>query len=102
MSVTLFSSKDPSILSNGTVVVDFFAEWCGPCKKYAPEFEELAKIFSKMTFIKVNTDEHEVVVEKFTVTSLPTTLVLVNGTEKARCEGYVLKEIKEMLLEFYE
>ena len=95
-----FSSSDPSILSNGTVIVDFFAEWCGPCKKYAPEFEELAKIFSKMTFVKVNTEKHEFLQEKYYITSLPTTLVLVNGVEKARYEGYVLQDIKEMLLEF--
>ena len=97
-----FSSNDPSILSNGTVIVDFFAEWCGPCKKYAPEFEELAKIFSKMTFVKVNTEEHEFLQEKYQITSLPTTLVLVNGIEKARYEGYVLQDIKEMLLEFID
>jgi thioredoxin 1 len=97
-----FSSNDPSILSNGTVIVDFYAEWCGPCKKYAPEFEKLASLFTKMTFVKVNTEEHESIVEKYAVTSLPTTLVLVNGSEKARYEGYVLQDIKEMLLEYYE
>jgi len=97
-----FSSNDPSILSNGTVIVDFFAEWCGPCKKYAPEFEKLADIFTKMTFVKVNTEEHESVVDKYTITSLPTTLVLVNGSEKARYEGYDLEDIKKMLLEFYD
>ena len=97
-----FSSNDPSILSNGTVIVDFYAEWCGPCKKYAPEFEKLANLFTKMTFVKVNTEEHESIVEKYSVTSLPTTLVLVNSSEKARYEGYVLQDIKEMLLEYYE
>lgn len=97
-----FSASDPSILSNGTVVVDFYALWCGPCKRYAPEFEELAKIFSKMTFVKVNTEEHESVQEKYEVSSLPTTLVLVNGKEKARFEGYNLQEIKEMLMAFVD
>jgi thioredoxin 1 len=101
MSVA-FSSSDPSILSNGTVVVDFYADWCGPCKKYAPHFEELAKIFSKMTFVKVDTEENEAIMNHFEVSSLPTTLVLVNGQEKDRYEGFNLQDIKEMLLNFVD
>jgi len=104
MPVTAFSSTDPSILSNGTVIVDFSAVWCGPCKKYAPEFEKLAleKKFSMMTFVKVDIDEHESLGKKYEINSLPTTLVLVNGKEMARCEGYDLQEICDMLDKFLD
>jgi thioredoxin 1 len=92
-----FTSKDPSILSNGTVIVDFYADWCGPCKKYAPEFESLAKVYTKMTFVKVNADEFDDVMQKFDIQSLPTTLVLKNGKEEGRVEGFNLDEIKAMI-----
>jgi thioredoxin 1 len=95
-----FSSADPSILSNGTVIVDFYAEWCNPCKKYAPKFIELSEEFISFTFVKVNTDEHEGLQQKYMINSLPTTLVLVNGKDMDRVEGYDLQEIRAMIEKF--
>jgi thioredoxin 1 len=92
-----FTANDPGILSNGTVIVDFYADWCGPCKKYAPKFIELAEEFSSMTFVKVNTEEHEALQQKYDVSSLPTTLVLVNGKVVDRVEGFCLKTIRAMI-----
>lgn len=97
MVVHEFSMDDPSIVSNGIVIVDFYADWCGPCKKYAPKFIELSETFTSFTFVKVNTDENEKLMEKFGIVSLPTTLVLNNGSEQDRVEGFSLAEIQEML-----
>jgi thioredoxin 1 len=95
-----YTESDPGILSNGTVVVDFYADWCGPCKKYAPVFEELAQEYFSMTFVKVNTDDHEALVQKYTIMSLPTTLVLINGKTSDRVEGYSRDDIKLMIEKF--
>lgn len=95
-----FSASDPGILSNGTVIVDFYAEWCGPCKKYAPKFIELSEEFSSFTFVKINSDEHEALQLKYMINSLPTTLVLVNGKDMDRVEGFDLEAIREMIEKF--
>jgi thioredoxin 1 len=92
-----FTAQDPSILSNGTVIVDFYADWCGPCKKYAPHFESLALEYTQMTFVKVDADEFDEIMQKYDVASLPTTLVLKNGKEVDRFEGFNLDEIKVMI-----
>ena len=92
-----YTSSDPGILSNGTVIVDFYAEWCGPCKKYAPVFEELSVEYSSMTFVKINSDEYEGLIQKYDVVSLPTTLVLLNGKVMDRVEGFSKEDIVSMI-----
>jgi thioredoxin 1 len=92
-----YTSEDPGILGEGTVIVDFYADWCGPCKKYAPVFEELEKEFSSMTFVKINSDVYEGLLVKYDVQSLPTTLVLINGKVTDRFEGFNKDEIKLMI-----
>jgi len=96
MVVYEFTKHDPSILSNGIVIVDFYASWCGPCKRYAPKFEELSEMFN-FTFVKVDTEEFEFLQQKFEISSLPTTLVLKNGVEQERYEGFNLEDIQKMI-----
>ncbi|GAB68013.1 thioredoxin [Plasmodium cynomolgi strain B] len=70
-----------AILSqNELVIVDFFAEWCGPCKRIAPFYEECSKKYTKMVFIKVDVDEVSEVTEKENITSMPTFKVYKNGS----------------------
>jgi thioredoxin 1 len=96
MVVHEFSKDDPSILSNGIVIVDFYADWCGPCKRYAPKFVEFSELYH-FTFVKVDTQEHEFLQEKYCIQSLPTTLILNNGVEQERYEGFNLSEIQCMI-----
>ena len=64
---------DETILGNDVVIVDFYATWCGPCKKLLPVFDELAgKYGDKLKFIKVNVDEAEEIAELCKVSGLPT------------------------------
>ena len=75
------------------VVIDFFATWCGPCKRIAPAFEELSKNFQSVTFLKVDVDESEEIASKYNVESLPTFVFLKNGVEVNRIEGADLRSV---------
>jgi thioredoxin 1 len=75
------------------VVVDIWAEWCGPCRMYGPIIEEVSKDYEgKVKFVKVNADECERVVQKYNVTSIPTTLLVKNGEIKGMNVGAVPRE----------
>lgn len=66
--------------ANGLVVVDFYADWCGPCKMMAPVIEELAGQYNGSVKIgKLNVDENPDTARKYRVMSIPTILLLKNG-----------------------
>ena len=69
------------------VVVDFWAQWCGPCKKYGPEFERASKENLKTVFLKVNTDEESALSSEFKIHGIPCTVILKNGKEVKRQSG---------------
>jgi len=81
------------IPQQGAVVMDFFATWCGPCKRIAPAFEELSKKFSNVTFLKVDVDDSEDIASKYGIQSLPTFVFLKNGVEVHRIEGADLRAV---------
>lgn len=94
--------RDPSeIPTQGIVVIDFFASWCGPCKTIAPKFEELSKVYSHVTFLKVNVDESEELTAMFNVRAMPTFVFLQNRSLVKTIEGANLREIGEMLEKTY-
>lgn len=77
-----------SLTGKGLILVDFYAEWCGPCKMLSPVVESLAeKLHQQMGFVKVNTDDCPRVSAKFEVSSIPTLLVLKEGVEVHRSVG---------------
>jgi thioredoxin 1 len=70
------------------VVVDFWAEWCGPCKIVAPVLEEIADEHpGQLRVAKVNVDEHPGLAQQFNVMSIPTLIVFKDGVEAQRVVG---------------
>ena len=79
---------EQTIKSNKVVLVDFWANWCGPCRALAPTIAELAKEYSGKVFIgKLDVDENPVTAEKFQVFSIPTMILFKDGQEAERLVG---------------
>ena len=72
----------------GPVVVDFWAEWCGPCKMIAPALEEISKsLDGKVKIVKLNVDENPNTAAKFGIMSIPTLMLFKNGQMASRQVG---------------
>ena len=72
----------------GTVVVDFWAHWCGPCVKMAPVVTELAEHFGpRLTFVRVDVDAHPLTPARYGVDSIPTFVVVRDGETVATIVG---------------
>jgi thioredoxin 1 len=70
------------------VVVDFWAEWCGPCKQIAPALEEISgSLGAKVKIVKLNVDENPATASKYGIMSIPTLMVFKNGKEASRQVG---------------
>ncbi len=82
------------------VIVDFWAEWCGPCRAIAPALEELAQEHQgRLTIAKVNVDEHPGLAARYGVRSIPTLLFFKNGKMADRVVGAVPKAQLQKKLE---
>ena len=91
VSDTTFESE--VIKATGPVVVDFWAEWCGPCKMIAPALEEIAKsLGDKVKILKLNVDENPQTASKYGIMSIPTLMLFKNGEMASRQVGAAPKQ----------
>ena len=84
--------------ATGTVLVDFWAAWCGPCRAQAPELEKLEKEDGSIKIVKVNVDENADLTMSYGIMSIPSLLVFKDGELKDRTVGlHTAEELKAML-----
>ncbi|MBP1755368.1 MAG: trxA [Firmicutes bacterium] len=86
--------------SNIPVLVDFYADWCGPCKMIAPIVAELATEYEGVYKVgKLNVDQEQDTAEKYKVMSIPTLLIIKNGEVADKVVGLVSKQVLQDKLE---
>ena len=82
------------------VLVDFYADWCGPCKVMAPYIDELARNYAGRALIaKLDTDRNPMTAQRFSIRGIPTLILFSGGKEAAREVGAVPKQRLEAMLE---
>lgn len=102
MQITDQNFKNEVEESKGIVLVDFFAEWCGPCKAMAPIIEELAEEYKGKEGVKIgklNIDENEETAQKFNVMSIPTLILFKGGKAIKTLIGLQDKDTLKSLIE---
>jgi len=80
-------SQFNTLTANKLVFIDFYADWCGPCRTFAPVFKEVSESLSGYTFIKIDTDQFGALSGKFNVKYIPHIVATFNGKEVAKFEG---------------
>ena len=78
--------------AQGLVLVDFYADWCGPCKMVAPVLEEIAQEREDVLIGKINVDESGSLAAKYQVVSIPTMILFKDGKEQGRIIGFRPKD----------
>lgn len=84
-----FASFENTISKNSLVLVDFWAEWCGPCKAMHSIFERMAKKYPQIKFCRVNVDSNQQIAQKFGIQAIPTFLMFSNGKMVDKMMGAV-------------
>lgn len=79
------------------VIIKFWAAWCGPCKVYAPIFERISSDNEDIEFLSCEADKQRAISARFKISSLPTTLLLVNGEEVSRFIGGSEENLKKSI-----
>ena len=92
MKVNKESFETEVLKAEGMVLVDFFADWCGPCKMLSPIVDEVAEENTDIKVCKINVDEEPELAMRYNVMSIPTLVVIQNGEEVNKSVGLVSNE----------
>lgn len=99
LTITTENFETEVLQSEKPVLLDFYADWCGPCKMLAPSVHAIAEEMSDVLKVgKINVDQQMALAQRYRVVSIPTLVLIKNGEAAAQSVGYVPKEqILEML-----
>lgn len=100
IEITDENFENEVIGSETPVLVDFWAEWCGPCRALAPAIQELSEEYEgRLKVTKLNVDENPVTASSYGIRSIPTLIIFENGVEKDRILGALPKKNIEEAIE---
>ena len=99
VKVTKDTFNEEVLKAEQPVLIDFNADWCGPCQMLGPILEEVAKVKNEVKFVSVNIDEDEDLATQYNVFSIPCLVLLENGNEIKRNVGFMGKEELESFVE---
>ena len=92
LKITSNNFNEEVINSDKTTIVDFYADWCGPCKMMSPVIDSIAEEVSSIKVGKLNVDEAQNIAASYNVMSIPTIIIFKNGKESKRFVGVTNKE----------
>jgi thioredoxin 1 len=97
-NVTAQTFEQEVIQSDSPVLVDFWAEWCGPCHAIAPVLDQIAEEREELKVVKLNIDEEPAVAQRYGVMSIPTLILFKDGEPQAAAVGAMPKSMLEQRL----
>ena len=102
--VDVTESEFAEIIDNNNIVIlDFWAEWCGPCKAYAPVFERVSEDHPDVVFAKIDTEQEQALSQSFSIRSIPTTIAFKEGIGVFMMPGALPeKDLRELVVKLGE
>jgi len=97
-TLTEATFKEEVLQANQPVLVDFYADWCGPCRMLRPTLEELSEERTDVKFAAINIDDNPELADDFDISSIPCVILFKNGAEADRSVGLVPKDALEDFL----
>lgn len=98
LDVTSENFEEEVLKADKKVLVDFYAEWCGPCKMLAPIVEEVASENEDLKVVRINIDNEESIAMDYQIMSIPTLVLIKDGKEVDRVIGAVQKKVIENMI----
>lgn len=90
--ITMYDFETEVLNNSKPAIVDFYADWCGPCKMMAPVFKELSSEITDCDFYKINIDNEQDLANKYQVMSIPTVIIFKDGEPVLTSVGFLSKD----------
>lgn len=98
MEITSENFEQEVLRSDKTVIADFYADWCGPCRMMRPALDQIAAERDDVKVVAINVDDEDELAANYGISSIPCIIAFKNGSESDRSIGLVAKEVIEGLI----